>query len=172
MCNPIKPEGAKALALALVDNRTLSELSLYDCQIESTGIHSFCVYLPFNRSISTLIFGRNKASPEVLKSLQKLLKRNFLLLNIDLLNDKKSMKYFIRNTRISRRVYHNWARVCIEIAFIRANYSNALKYSILPLVPEIIHMLHYYKRAPCPPSSSSAAARRVRHPALKILRHS
>lgn len=46
------------------------------------------------------------------------------------------------NRSIQGRVRQNWMRVSLLTAFIRANEKNALKYSVLPLIPEVIEMAH------------------------------
>lgn len=42
-----------------------------------------------------------------------------------------------RNVLIKERLQCNWGRVSMLTAFLRANANNALKYSILPLIPDI-----------------------------------
>ncbi len=54
--------------------------------------------------------------------------------------------------RIRARVQHNWQRLSIVLAFMRANHTSVLRHSVLPLVPMIVALL------PDPRLGSAAAA--------------
>lgn len=62
--NAIYPEGAAALARALMTNVTLTGLELTDCEIGDRGITSICEMLHSNTTLAKLMVGRNRITDD------------------------------------------------------------------------------------------------------------
>lgn len=134
-------EEAKALADMLKMNNTLTFLNLRDCNIVSEGITLLSQSLKANQSLVALdLYGNNINEWSFLFNS---LKSNITLLSLNLEHTRTVIppiflgKILERNRILRGSFSSNWKRIAILMSFVQANESNALKYSILPLIPII-----------------------------------
>jgi len=82
--NPLWKEGAKTLALALEENKSLRVLDLSQCNIGVSGTYAIANALHKNTTLKTLNLYRNKVDVDGARSLRDMLKVNFTLEFLDI----------------------------------------------------------------------------------------
>lgn len=112
--NRIDPKHFVSLANDLLRNKTLTALKLDDnLSVVSNKVKAFEKLLQSNKTLTYLELGQ--FSRKIARSLQQ-------------------------NNRLERRMRLNWSQIAVAKRFIMANNENALRYSIFPLLLEIVKL--------------------------------
>lgn len=130
------------LAELFKKNSTLVSLDL-SANIISPGCGNILAKaLLLNKTLTSLMLNfNNHEQPLDLHSFETLLNINPTLIELDLgIYSTKILSLQNRNSRLESRMCLNWSLIAIAKRFIMANNENTLKYSIFPLLLEIIKL--------------------------------
>lgn len=152
MIEDLDVEDVKVLAEALETNNTLTTLSLRknDFGFGCRKIQILLKALENNNSLRTLDLRDNNINTKEIEDLIELLRANTTITTkiiiLDILNQPNSFlcpyqnvitELYERNIAL-RKVKSNWASVALDIASLRANAENPLKYGCKPLFDTIL----------------------------------
>jgi len=116
--NTLKDDGAKDVARIIGECRHLTSLELQYCEIRQAGSKALLAALRANRSVVHLEIGANSAIPS------------------------ETMHGMLRTTEanqtLSARALVNWMRIVVTAAFLAANETSSIKFSILSLMSEVL----------------------------------
>lgn len=150
--NHLNAKSTKEVAVALQHNTTLNSFDLAYNSWDSEGIKALTDTLKRNTTLSNLSIFENTfvMSLEDLMRLEVASKNNKTLTRFQVIDFLYSslgkmfaskiisiMNHCNQNFALREKLQNNWSAVCVALSFTRANSSNALKHSVLPLLTMI-----------------------------------
>ncbi|OWF48961.1 hypothetical protein KP79_PYT12430 [Mizuhopecten yessoensis] len=109
-CRSLGPKGADALAIALVNNPTVTSLDLEDNGIASEGAKSLAEMLEVNHNITDVSLAENLVSKDGLSAITDMMKNNFYIQSLDLTgsgfvdSDAYTVADLLENNKILREL--------------------------------------------------------------------